>query len=178
MTESEFLREWKLAEPKVKTILGHRKVSADDIEDIVMETWLKCYNSRHTCEQTKFKQWVMIVALNKHIDLIRKPDQRAFRLDAPRQFDLPGGRETFASDLEDRNLGHKPFYGSFPFWFYKLPANYQEVARLRACGYSVEEIAGKLGETISAVKTRLYRTKKEAARLLELEAQKSPTCLG
>jgi RNA polymerase sigma factor (sigma-70 family) len=177
MTENEFLREWKLAEPKIRTVLKSRKTNLDDIEDIVMDTWLKCMSSRHTCDRSKFKQWVMIVALNKGVDLRRKPDTRAFRLDAPLEFDMPGGRsiKTYSPELVDRKVSHKPFAESFPFWFYKLPRAYQTVARLRACGCSVAEIAAITGDTTGSVKTRLHRAKKEAARLIALDKQKDPT---
>jgi RNA polymerase sigma factor (sigma-70 family) len=180
MTESEFLREWKQVEPKVRTVLKSKKTNLDDIEDIVMDTWLKCMSSRHTCDRSKFKQWVMIIALNKGVDLLRKPDTRAFRLDAPLEFDLPGGRSSkaYSAELVDRKVSHKPFAEAFPFWFYRLPKTYQTVARLRACGCSVAEIAAMTGDTTGSVKIRLHRAKKEAARLIALDKQKDPTGLG
>jgi RNA polymerase sigma factor (sigma-70 family) len=177
MTESEFLREWKAAEPKIRTVLKSRKTNLDDIEDIVMDTWLKCMSSWHMCDRSKFQQWAMIIACNKGVDLLRKPDTRAFRLDAPLEFDLPGGRSSkaYSPELVDRKVSHKPFAESFPFWFYKLPRAYQAVTRLRACGCSVAEIADITGDTTSSVKTRLHRAKKEAARLIALDKQKDPT---
>lgn len=177
MTESEFLREWKQVEPKVRTVLKSRKTNLDDIEDIVMDTWLKCMSSRHTCDRSKFKQWVIIVAINKGVDLLRKPDSRAFRLNACKVFDFPGQHETanLSHELEDRKVSHKPFAESLPFWFYKLPKAYQTVTRLRACGCSIAEIAAMTGDTTGSVKTRLHRAKKEAARLIALDKQKDPT---
>jgi RNA polymerase sigma factor (sigma-70 family) len=177
MTENEFLREWKAAEPKIRRVLRYRKVFGEELEDILADTRLRCYMNRHSCELGKFGRWSMSIARNLHIDRIRLCESKAVSLQNQVTIEMPGGRSRCMRELTDRS-NRKPFHESFPFWFYKLPKTYQTAARLRACGCSVAEIAAMTGDTVSSVKTRLYRVKKEAARLIELDKQKDPTGLG
>jgi len=119
--------------------------NASDAEDVVQETFLKCVQSRRPFDSDEhMKAWLIAVATNKCRDMLR------FRLRHP-QTDLEAV-QAFVTEPEDMGVLEA---------LLTLPEKFRLVLTLHYVeGYRVDEIAGMIGRTTSAVKMRLQKGRK------------------
>lgn len=127
-------------------------------EDILQEAYIKAYNCQHMIsDPTKVKAWLRTIVTRTAIDYVRKEAKsRCIPLDLICH-DIEGTQETY--------LDCK-FNGQYlQSVIVQLPINLQHVVLLKINDYSHIEIAEKLNISISAVKTRLHRARKQLKQL-------------
>lgn len=117
--------------------------SRPDAEDVVQTVFLKLVDTRHPPAPGKEKAWLAQVAVNASRDVLRSFwRQRAEPLDESIPFDRPEEGELFSAVMA-------------------LPAKYRAAVHLHYYeGYTLEEIAGILHISPSAVSMRLHRARK------------------
>jgi RNA polymerase sigma-70 factor (ECF subfamily) len=148
-----------------------------DAEDVAQETFIKVYRNLHSFRgESRFSTWVLSIARNEGLALMRK---RSTRPEEPLEpvLDESSGdftpalltdwREVPLEALERKELGQ-----SLCQAILNLPPIYREVVQLRDVEeLDVQETAGVLGITGGAVKVRLHRARtmlqKELAPLLK-----------
>jgi RNA polymerase sigma-70 factor (ECF subfamily) len=135
-----------------------------DAEDAAQETFLKAYRAlaRYDPERS-FSTWLLSIAAHYCIDRIRRRPGRELSLDA-----LPPWRSRPA-DVEDpeRSAIAADEAGRIAGLLQLLPPDYRAVLVLRYwhdLGY--EEIAAVLGDTESAIKSRLHRARRQLAAVM------------
>ena len=142
--------------------LGNHEAS----QDMSQEAFITAYQKLHIFNgQSKFSTWLCQIALNKARDMLRGK-----------------GVESLCDDLEDHQDGlSAPEEGSphrraemaqdnarIQQVLNKMPAHYREVLILKHLeGYSNEEIAGLLDDTVENVKVRTFRARQMFKRIYE-----------
>ena len=139
--------------------------SAPEAEDAAQEIFLRAYTKLATYDrQRKFSTWLLSIASNYCIDVLRRRRAAAVDLDEV-AFSLPSdapGPERSVIEREQRMavaraIGH-------------LPDTYRLVTVLRYYhDLSYEEIEKITGLSEATVKTRLFRARRQLEDLLEAE---------
>ncbi len=139
--------------------------SAPEAEDAAQEIFLRAYTKLATYDrQRKFSTWLLSIASNYCIDVLRRRRTAAVDLDEV-AFSLPSdapGPERSVIEREQRMavaraIGH-------------LPDTYRLVTVLRYYhDLSYEEIEKITGLSEATVKTRLFRARRQLEDLLEAE---------
>ena len=134
-------------------------------EDAAQETFLRVYQSLHRYDSSRaFGTWILSIAAHYCIDLLRKKKFKMFSMDAENEdgfsFELP---DASAPDPEaesvKRELHHR---------LHLLLKDLDETDRAAVImrywhDFSEKEIAQSLDLTVSAVKSRLHRSRKALA---------------
>lgn len=145
-----------------------RTENETDAEDITIETFAKAFDKIATYNQEfKFNTWLIAIAKNVHIDLLRKRKSSLF-------IDISDNENNQAYNVADttpsaeddlitlQNLSQLLRY------IKELKPHYQEVIQLRYFQeMSYQEIANQLGEPLNNVKIKLLRAKKLLAEIIE-----------
>lgn len=144
--------------------LAYRMLSnADEAEQAAQEAFIRAwtrldsYNSQH-----KFSTWLLSITSNYCIDLIRKRRKQLLSIDGP----LPphpaltseqaGGPEAQAVQSEQQQIVQSLLE--------TLPEEYREAVVLRYWyDMSYDEIAEVMKTTVSAIKSRLFRARRQLA---------------
>lgn len=176
-TKDEVILERSLKHPALFAVLVARYQEAflrkaesiihvrEEAEDIVQETFTKIYfNARRFKPQAgaSFKSWGYKILVNttfSHYQRLKKKGAANIELD-------PEFYETFA-DPVDRSEEEtmRDYVASF---LSRMPSQLARPLRLHFLEeYSQKEIATMEGTTVSAVKTKIYRAKREFERLLD-----------
>ena len=179
----EILLERSLAHPSLFAILVSRYQDAflrkaegiihsrEEAEDIVQETFTKIYfNARRfqPVEGASFKSWGYKILMNTtftHYQKLKKKGTVHIDLDPEFYEALP--------DPADRSHEEtmRDYVASF---LSRMPAQLARPLSLHFIDeYSQKEIAEMEGTTVSAIKTKIYRAKREFTRLLDEQEQKS-----
>jgi RNA polymerase sigma-70 factor (ECF subfamily) len=145
-----------------------------EAEDAAQETFLKAYRSLSRYDMNKkFINWVLTIASNHCVDRLRRRRLKLVSLDEMVPGSLPtekmSGPESTLVEEEDREaiqellkgLGSRDRAAVVLKYWYEM---------------SYEEIAETLSLTVSAVKSRLHRARREMA-LLWVERQSQPVLL-
>src|SRR3989344_619419 len=137
----------------------------EEAEDIVQETFTKIYfNARRfePQEGASFKSWVYKILVNttfSHYQRLKKKGATHIELDPEFYEALPDP----ANRSEEETM--RDYVASF---LSRMPAQLARPLRLHFIDeYSQKEIAEMEGTTVSAVKTKIYRAKREFERLLD-----------
>jgi RNA polymerase sigma-70 factor (ECF subfamily) len=138
-----------------------------DAEDAAQETFLKAYRSLSAFDRARpFSTWLLSIAAHHCIDRLRRKRMREVSLDA-----LPPWRWLPAETVDPEHAAERADHASrIEALLDTLPPDYRVVVVLRYwhdLGYS--EIADVLGDTESAVKSRLHRARRLLADALALE---------
>ena len=140
---------------KAKTILH----SNEDAEDMVQETFVKIYmhaNKFQIIEGASFKSWGYKILINNcltHSAKMKKNRDRFVNIDPEFEELLPDGNNSF------EKYTTKEYILSI---FSRMPDTFSEVLdKYYLQGVSQKELAQVEGVTVSAVKTRIHRAKKE-----------------
>ena len=138
--------------------------SREEAEDIVQETFTKIYfNARRfkTAEGATFKSWGYKILVNTtftHYQKLKKKGATHIELDPEFYETLPDPANYKEEDIM------RDYVASF---LSKMPAQLARPLRLHFLEeYSQKEIADMEGSTVSAVKTKIYRAKREFERLI------------
>lgn len=139
--------------------------SREEAEDIVQETFTKIYfNARRfkTVEGASFKSWGYKILMNTtftHYQKLKKKGAAHVELEPEFYEMLP----------DPANYSHEETMRDYVASFLsRMPSQLARPLRLHFIEeYSQKEIAEMEGSTVSAVKTKIYRAKRELERLLE-----------
>ncbi|WP_281231979.1 RNA polymerase sigma factor [Flavobacterium gelatinilyticum] len=137
-------------------------------EDITIETFSKAFDKIASYNpEFQFNTWLIAIAKNVHIDLLRKKrsnlfieitdaeDQQAYNIADP----TPSAEDAL---IKEQNLSR------LLQCIKELKPHYQEVIQLRYFQeMSYQEIAAKIDEPLSSVKVKLLRAKKLLAEIIE-----------
>ncbi len=139
--------------------------SREEAEDIVQETFTKIYfNARRfkTVEGASFKSWGYKILMNTtftHYQKLKKKGAAHVELDPEFYEMLP----------DPANYSHEETMRDYVASFLsRMPAQLARPLKLHFIDeYSQKEIAEMEGTTVSAIKTKIYRGKRELERLLD-----------
>lgn len=145
-----------------------RTENETDAEDITIETFSKAFDKIATYNpEFQFNTWLIAIAKNVHIDLLRKKKSSLF-------IDITDSEDNAAYNVADTapsaedELIAKQNLSSLLQCIKQLKPHYQEVIQLRYFQeLSYQEIADQLGEPLSNVKIKLLRAKKLLAEIIE-----------
>ncbi|MDP3726610.1 MAG: RNA polymerase sigma factor [bacterium] len=137
---------------KVRSILGNR----EEVEDIVQETFVKIYLNAgrfKVQEGASFKSWGYKILINttfSHYQKLKKEDGALLRVEKEVY-------ESFPEKIEDTET-----YDYVASILTRMPKQLGRALKLHFLdGMPQKEIAALEGISISAVKTRIYRAKRE-----------------
>jgi RNA polymerase sigma-70 factor, ECF subfamily len=135
---------------------------AGEAEDAAQETFLRAYQSLKRYDpQRSFITWLLSIAAHYCIDQLRRRRLPSTPLDVLPDEAVPDGQpgpETLTSRSEEQRL-LRSILSSLN------PQDRATIVLRYWYDMSEEEIAGSLSLTVSAVKSRLHRSRRELARL-------------
>ena len=143
---------------------------AGEAEDVAQETFMRMYTRLRTYDSSRpFKTWLLAIATHACIDRLRQRRLTWLSLDEP----LPAAD---AGALHDRALGpeealaHKEEQQRVQALLARLAPGDRSVLVLRYWyDLSYDEIAEVTGASVSSVKSRLFRARRELAGALAPE---------
>jgi len=142
----------------------------DDSEDIVQDTLIKVYTSKHLYKEiAKFSTWIYTIAINlAKTKLLKKQKMKTFSLsdsydDDDKDFDVPDDAFTPDVDANSKFLS-KHIQDALN----KINENYRELVVMRDVeDLSYEEIAEITGLPMGTVKSRINRGREKLQELLK-----------
>jgi RNA polymerase sigma-70 factor (ECF subfamily) len=145
-----------------------RTENETDAEDISIETFAKAFDKIGTYNsEFQFNTWLIAIAKNVHIDLLRKKKSFHF-IEITDQEDQQAYNVADTSPSAEDELISEQNLSRLLQFIKKLKPNYQEVIQMRYFQeLSYQEIADKIGEPLSNVKIKLLRAKKLLAAIIE-----------
>ncbi len=151
MNEEEFIRLAEKFRGTVYRVAFCYVRNQADAEDIMQEVFLKLYTSGGFADDEHTKAWLIRVTINRCKSLLRSSWHRlSLPLEAAENLPSEQSQE---DSLLPLLLKLKPKYQAVMYMFY-----YED--------YSVKDIAAILGESKSAITTRLARGRKQLRELL------------
>ena len=145
-----------------------RTENETDTEDIVIETFAKAFDKIATYNpEFGFNTWLIAIAKNVHIDLLRKKKSSLFidlNEDEDRQAYFVADNSNSAEDelIIEQNLAQLLQY------IKQLKPAYQEVIQMRYFqGMSYQEMADQIDEPLNNIKIKLLRAKKLLAEIIQ-----------
>ena len=144
-----------------------RTENETDTEDIVIETFAKAFDKIETYNPDfQFNTWLIAIAKNVHIDLLRKKKSSLFVEITDEEDQQAYNVADSSSSAEDELISQQNLSRLLQF-IKELKPNYQEVIQLRYFQeMSYQEIADKIGEPLNNVKIKLLRAKKLLAEIM------------
>jgi RNA polymerase sigma-70 factor (ECF subfamily) len=129
----------------------------DDVKDIVQEVFLKMYEHRlQLSNPSRFRAWIFMIARNQCLTHYRD-HKRTTPFDD--EFPMPELQEQESLSQEIERNEEVLLVRSF---IDQLKPEYREVVVLREYqGLSYDEIADVIGTTVSAIKAKLFKARKE-----------------
>ena len=142
-------------------MLGNR----GEAEEAAQEAFIRAYTKLHTYDpQRKFSTWMLSIASNYCVDLLRKRRALLLSLDQPLpphpalMSDRADGPEAQTVDSERETMVQALLE--------ELSEDYRQAVVLRYWyDLSYEEIADVMDTTVSAIKSRLFRARRQLAEL-------------
>lgn len=132
----------------------------NDAEDAAQETFIRAYNAIHRYDPgRKFSTWLLTIANNFCIDQHRKRKLPTFSYDALPVPDLADGKPSLESGI----VGNEKESAMFELLDNLKTKDRSAVILRYWYEYSYEEIADSLNLSVSAVKSRLHRARKDLA---------------
>src|SRR5579864_3571063 len=137
-----------------------------ELEDIVQQTVLKAFTHLEQFRfEASFRTWLIRIGLNEARACRRKcASSRILALDPAALIQLPVADESHSPRVEyERHEASARLRAALA----RLPEKYRVVILLRDLyGFTLSEVAGRLGLTIPAVKTRQLRARQKMVRFL------------
>ena len=145
-----------------------RTENETDAEDITIETFSKAFDKISTYNsEFQFNTWLIAIAKNVHIDLLRKKKSNLFVEITEEQDRQAQNIVDTTPSAEDELITEQNLSRLLQF-IKELKPHYQEVIQLRYFQeLSYQEIATKIDEPISNVKIKLLRAKKLLAEIIQ-----------
>lgn len=144
-----------------------RTENETDAEDITIETFSKAFDKiANYNPEFQFNTWLIAIAKNVHIDLLRKKKSSLFiTITDDQNLQAYNVADTTPS-AEDELIAEQNLSRLLQF-IKELKPHYQEVIQLRYFQeLSYQEIADKIEEPLSNVKIKLLRAKKLLADII------------
>ena len=137
-----------------------RTENETDSEDITIETFAKAFDKISTYNpEFQFNTWLIAIAKNVHIDLLRKKKSSLF-VDLNNEADYLAYNVADTALTAEDELIKQQNLSSLLQCIKQLKPHYQEVIQLRYFQeLSYQEIADELGEPLNNVKIKLLRAK-------------------
>ncbi len=137
-----------------------RTENETDSEDITIETFAKAFDKIATYNpEFQFNTWLIAIAKNVHIDLLRKKKSSLF-VDLNNEADYLAHNVADTALTAEDELIKQQNLSSLLQCIKQLKPHYQEVIQLRYFQeLSYQEIADDLGEPLNNVKIKLLRAK-------------------
>ena len=144
-----------------------RTENETDTEDIVIETFAKAFDRIATYNpEYGFNTWLIAIAKNVHIDLLRKKRSSLF-IEITDEEDQQAYNVADSSPSPEDKIIKEQNLSSLLECIKKLKPQYQEVIQLRYFQeLSYQEIADQLREPLNNVKVKLLRAKKLLAEII------------
>lgn len=153
-----------------------RTNNENDAEDIVIETFSKAFANISKFDETyAFNTWLISIAKNVHIDMIRKRSNISF-LDINDE-----SQQSYSSIIDDTmniedEIIQEQNIDIFKSYLKLLKPPYREVIEMRFFQeMSYNEIAETLNEPLNNVKVRIMRAKKLLAEIIVKQIDKNFT---
>ena len=145
-----------------------RTENETNAEDITIETFSKAFDKIATYNpEFQFNTWLIAIAKNVHIDLLRKKKTNLFVEITEEQDRQAQNIADTTPSVEDELITEQNLSRLLQF-IKELKPHYQEVIQLRYFQeLSYQEIATKIDEPISNVKIKLLRAKKLLAEIIQ-----------
>ena len=145
-----------------------RTENETDAEDITIETFSKAFDKISTYNsEFQFNTWLIAIAKNVHIDLLRKKKSNLFVEITEEQDRQAQNIADTTPSAEDELITEQNLSRLLQF-IKELKPHYQEVIQLRYFQeMSYQEISNKIGEPLSNVKIKLLRAKKLLAAIIK-----------
>lgn len=143
--------------------------NAQEAEDAAQETFWRAYQAlRRYDPQRSFITWLLSIAAHYCIDQQRKRRIPLLDLDLLPEEDVPD-----AAPDPARVMADKDSQGQIQYLLKKLsPLDRAAIVLRYWYDFSEEEIAKTLSLTVSAVKSRLFRARRELAERFQIESEK------
>lgn len=147
-----------------------RTQNETDAEDIAIETFSKAFDRIATYNpEYAFNTWLIAIAKNVHIDLLRKKRTSLFLdIDITDEEDQRAYNVADSSPSAEDKLIREQNLSSLLSCIKQLKPQYQEVLQLRYFQeLSYQEIANQLGEPLNNIKVKILRAKKLLLEVLK-----------
>ena len=145
-----------------------RTENETDAEDITIETFSKAFDKISTYNnEFQFNTWLIAIAKNVHIDLLRKKKSSLF-VEITDEEDHQAYNVADSSPSAEDELITEQNLSQLLQFIKELKPHYQEVIQLRYFQeMSYQEISEQLNEPLSNVKIKLLRAKKLLAEIIK-----------
>ena len=145
-----------------------RTENETDTDDIVIETFAKAFDKISTYNpEFGFNTWLITIAKNVHIDMLRKKKSTLFLEITDEEDSLANQVLDDSPTVEDTIITEQNL-SKLLQQIKQLKPAYQEVIQLRYFQeMSYQEIAEQLNEPLSNVKIKLLRAKKLLAEIIQ-----------
>jgi RNA polymerase sigma-70 factor (ECF subfamily) len=145
-----------------------RTENETDAEDITIETFSKAFDKISTYNaEFQFNTWLISIAKNGHIDLLRKRKSSLFVESTEDEDQKAHNVADTTPSVEDKLITEQNLSQLLKF-IKELKPHYQEVIQMRYFQeMSYQEIASKIDEPLSNVKIKILRAKKLLAEIIQ-----------
>jgi RNA polymerase sigma-70 factor, ECF subfamily len=152
---------------EVYAFMLQRTENETDAEDITIETFSKAFDKIATYNpEFQFNTWLIAIAKNVHIDLLRKKKSSLFIDITDEEDDIAYRVADSTPSVEDKLITEQNLSRLLQFIKELKPA-YQEVIQMRYFQeMSYQEIAEDLNEPLNNVKIKLLRAKKLLSEII------------
>lgn len=153
---------------EVYSFMLKRTENETDAEDITIETFSKAFDKITSYNaEFQFNTWLIAIAKNVHIDLLRKKKSSLFVEITENESQQAYNVADTTPSAEDELITEQNLSQLLQF-IKELKPHYQEVIQLRYFQeMSYQEIANKIDEPLSNVKIKLLRAKKLLAEIIQ-----------
>ncbi|PHQ31885.1 RNA polymerase sigma factor SigZ [Rhodopirellula bahusiensis] len=148
---------WSLFGEQLRSFFMHRVSDAQLAEDLLQETFVRIHTKLDGVDdQQRIRSWVFQIARNLVVDHYRVKSREAATL----------ADEVNASPESEESV-EEVVIGWLPKMLEQLPSEYQEAIELYELkGMSQQEIADKLGISLSGAKSRVQRGRTKLKQVL------------
>ena len=145
-----------------------RTENETDAEDITIETFSKAFGKINSYNnEFQFNTWLIAIAKNGHIDLLRKRKSSLFVENTEFEDQRAQNVADTTPSVEDKLITEQNLSQLLKF-IKELKPHYQKVIQMRYFQeMSYQEIATKIDEPLSNVKIKLLRAKKLLAEIIQ-----------
>jgi RNA polymerase sigma-70 factor (ECF subfamily) len=145
-----------------------RTENETDAEDITIETFSKAFGKINSYNnEFQFNTWLIAIAKNGHIDLLRKRKSSLFVESTETDDQKAHNIADTTPSVEDKLITEQNLSQLLKY-IKELKPHYQEVIQMRYFQeMSYQEIATKIDEPLSNVKIKLLRAKKLLAEIIQ-----------
>lgn len=145
-----------------------RTQNENDAEDITIQCFSKAFDKINTYNESyKFKTWLITIAKNIHVDVIRKRKTSVSHEQSDNHHEKVHGIIDESPSIEDKIITEQNL-AKLLRDIKKLKPHYQDVINLRFFQeYSYQEISDELNEPMNNVKVKLLRAKKLLAEIIQ-----------